>query len=80
MIQAIFGAWLSSKPLQWALAALLALGGYEGWKYHQRNIGASKLEARIEQKADSDVKKVDEARAAVDAGAGRVRNKYERPD
>jgi hypothetical protein len=80
MIAALFGAWMTSRPLQWAVLALLSLGGYEGWKYHQRSIGASKLEARIEQKATADVQKVDEARATVDAGAGRVRNKYERQD
>jgi len=54
-----------SKPFRWAMGALVALGAYQGWKYHQRNIGAERITAKIEQKADADAKQVEQVREAV---------------
>ncbi len=76
----LLAALKGSRWVFYAVTLFAGAGAYEGWKYHERSVGASKLEAKIEQKATADVQKVDEARATVDAGAGRVRNKYERQD
>ncbi len=66
MIMTLFAALLGSRPLQWALAALIAMGGYEGWKYHQRHIGAAQVEAKIEQQTEKEVAKATEARGRAD--------------
>jgi hypothetical protein len=54
-----------SKPFRWAMGALVALGVYQGWKYKQRSIGAERITAKIEQKADTDAKQVEQVREAV---------------
>ena len=73
-------ALIGSRWMLYAVALLGIAGVYEGWKYHQRSIGASKLEAKIEKKADENVKKADAAGDAASSGAGRVRNPYQRAD
>jgi hypothetical protein len=75
MILTILAAWWASKPLQWATAALVLLGGYEAWKFHERNIGAGKVIATIEKKADENATHASHVRQAVEDG--RVRG---RPD
>lgn len=63
MIAALIGS-------RWVLYAAMLFAGtaaYEGWKYHQQHVGASKLEVKIEQKADADAQKAEIVREAVAA-------------
>lgn len=75
----IWALWLS-KPLRYAVIGLMAMFGYEAWKFHQRNIGARVVVEKIEKKADANAKQADEVRDAVAAAkpTDRVRAKYER--
>lgn len=61
-------AWMGSKPLQYALAALVALGSYQTWKYHQRSIGAERVTEKIEAKAETNAKQAETVREDVAAG------------
>lgn len=78
MMATILAAWMGSRPLQWALAALLTLSGYEGWKYHQRHIGAVQQTAKIEQKTEKVIDKAiqDSAPAELPGAAVRLRKSY----
>ena len=79
MIMGAIAALTGSRWVLYAAALFAAACSYEGWKYHQRSIGASKLEAKIEQKADANAKIADEVRTDVAAGKRGVRGRYERP-
>lgn len=68
----------SSFVAQIALAALLALGALKTNNAYQRWRGASELTAKIEKKAEANVKAADDAGAAAMSGAGGVRHKYTR--
>lgn len=50
---ALLIALWASKPLRWAVAAFIALGSYEGWKLHQRNIGAESARVQITKANDN---------------------------
>ena len=67
IIAPIIALW-ASKPLRWALGALAGLGVYEGWKYHERGIGAQVVVEKIEKKADENAKVADAVRDDVAAG------------
>jgi hypothetical protein len=70
MIMAILGAWWTSKPLQYATAVLALLCFYEGWKIHQRNIGAANATVAITQKADDNAKKAEQIRDSAPSARG----------
>lgn len=78
VIAELIGALIGSTAVRYALAAVLALGGYQGWKYYQQHEGAKKVAAKIERKANDDAKKADDVRTAVASGARGVRGPYER--
>lgn len=59
-------ALIGSKPLRLAVAVLAALLGYEGWKYHQRSIGATVV---IEQSKEAGKIANEKAAKAHDAAA-----------
>jgi hypothetical protein len=59
-------ALLNSKPLQWALGALMLLGGYEAWAYHERHIGATAIVSDINQQTEQISEKAIAARSAAD--------------
>lgn len=80
MIMGLLAAWRGSRWVFYAVTLLAGAVGYEGWKYHQREIGASKVVEKIEKKADGNAKAAGDVRTDVAAGAGRVRSKYVRPD
>jgi len=75
-----FAALAGSRWVFYALALVVGAGAYEGWKFHERSVGASKLEAKIEQKADANAKVADEVRTDVAAGKRGVRGKYQRQE
>lgn len=79
MITGFLAALAGSRWALYAVALFVGTLSYEGWKYHQRSIGASKLTAKIEQKADANAKLAEDVRADVAAGKRGVRGKYERP-
>lgn len=63
------GAILALIPLPWKLGAVAALllslfGGYEAWAYHERSLGAAKLEA-ANQKAIVDQQAKDAKQSAA---------------
>lgn len=69
-----------SKPLLYALAALAGLGTYEGWKYHQRSIGATEIKEVVREHNDANAKLAEKVRTDFDAGKRGVRGKYQRDD
>lgn len=69
MIGVLTALWLS-KPLRWALAGLIMFGAYEGWKGHQRSIGAQRERAEQEKATDNAIAL---GNAGVNKPAGRVR-------
>lgn len=75
----ILAALAGSRAVLYALGLLTLAGAYEGWKYHQRSIGAAKITAAIEKKGDDNAKLADAVRNDVAAGKRGVRGKYERP-
>ncbi len=75
----LLAALKASRWVFYAVSLLVGAGAYEGWKYHQQHVGASKLEAKIEQKADANAQVADSIRDDVAAGKRGVRGKYERP-
>lgn len=76
----LLAALWASKPLRWAVALLAGFGAYQGWKHHQRGVGAAEVVVKIEQKANENVEAANVARDTAGAGAGRVRNPYVRRD
>lgn len=52
MIGIATALWLS-KPLRYAVTGLAMMGLYEGWKFHQRKIGAERATATIEKANDN---------------------------
>ncbi len=74
----MIAALIGSRWVLYAVSLLVGAGAYEGWKYHERHLGAVKLEAQIEKKADADAKVADTIRADVAAGKRGVRGRYER--
>lgn len=64
MIGIATALWLS-KPLRYALVGLAMMGAYEGWKYHQRKLGAERFAAEQGRKTNADNEKASEVRDAV---------------
>lgn len=71
MISVATALWLS-KPLRWAVAAIIGFGSYEVWKYHQQSIGAERAAAKIE-KANTNAAKIGNAGASK-SGVPGMRN------
>jgi menaquinone-dependent protoporphyrinogen IX oxidase len=78
--QGFIAALLGSRWFLYAIAIFAGAITYEGWKYHERHIGAAKVVAEIREKADGDAKLAETVRANVDAGKRGVRGKYQRAD
>jgi predicted negative regulator of RcsB-dependent stress response len=74
MILELIGALIGSTAVRYALAAVLALGGYQGWKYYQQHEGAKKAIAKIEKKANENVKTAEAVRDAVATGRRGLRD------
>lgn len=55
-----------SKPLQWAIGALLLLSAYAGWAYHEQHIGATAAIADINAQTEQISEKAIAARASAD--------------
>lgn len=64
---------------QVVLAALLALAALKTNNAYQQWKGASAVTAKIQKKADENVKAADDVRAAVKSGARGMRHPYTRP-
>lgn len=57
----LFALW-GSKPVRYAVAGLVALGAYQGWKHHQREIGATEVVTTINDQAEKQAEKAVAAR------------------
>lgn len=78
MIGVMWAIFRGSMPLQIATAALLAFGAFKANNAYQRHVGAQNLSAKIEKKADANVKNADAVRDAVGVGSRGVRHPYVR--
>ena len=79
MIGILVAIFRGSLVLQIATAAAVAWGVWAANNVHQRNVGASRLAAKIEKKADDNAKAADAVRDDVAAGKRGLRNPYQRP-
>ena len=71
-------ALLGSKPLRLAVGVLVAMLGYEGWKYHEQNVGATKVVEKAKQagRAANDKNEIVRRRAAEPGAADRLRKEF----
>jgi hypothetical protein len=74
--------WLILKGSRLLQIGLLVVACWTVWEtnnLYQRNLGASRLAAKIEKKADENATTADAVRTDVAAGKRGVRNPYRRP-
>jgi hypothetical protein len=63
----MFWALIGSRSLMAALAIFGAAAAYEGWKYHQRQIGESEIMQAARDQGEKANAENDTVRAAADA-------------